>query len=494
MPNSTALDIDVQNLGPTIRPELHGHFIEHLGGCIDGGLWVGTDSPIPNTDGVRNDVVEALSKISAPVLRWPGGCFADDYHWRDGIGPRESRPRRVNMHWGGEIERNEFGTHEFIATCRAVGAKPYLAGNVGSGTPRELRDWVEYCNFPGGSTLSDERVANGSNEPFAVEYWGVGNENWGCGGTFSPEDYATEYRRFSTYLRPWGGTQPFLIACGPNRNDSEWTRRFFEKLKRHFWDIAPIHGFAAHHYSHSDSTATEFEEKDWIKLLLDAIETEKLIVDQRALLDEYDPDRKIGLILDEWGAWHKPTPGTNPAFLWQQSTVRDALVAAVSFDIFHRQAERVHMTNIAQTINVLQSLILTDEEKMVLTPTYHVFDLYRPHQNGQRASLRLESAEIEGGLPHIAGSASVKHGVLTLTVTNLSPREDAEIEVRLPGVNTGEIAVRGLAYDGDLRAHNEFGQMPRVGLEDKPMPKLSPSGFGYVLPSASVTRFSIALG
>lgn len=486
----TIIDIDVQDLGPTISPLLHGHFIEHLGGCVEGGLWVGEDSAIPNTDGVRNDVVQALKGVGAPVLRWPGGCFADDYRWRDGIGPRGSRPRRINIHWGQTIEHNGFGTHEFMTTCRAIGAKPYLAGNVGSGTPQELRDWVEYCNFPGGTTLSEERIANGDAEPFGVEYWGVGNENWGCGGSFSPEDYATEYRRFATYLRSFGGTKPFLIACGPNRNDKEWTRRFLEKTKRHWWDFNDLHGFSAHHYSHSDSTATEFEEKDWVKLLQDAVATEELIVDQRALMDEYDPERKIGLILDEWGAWHKSTPGTNPAFLWQQSTIRDAVVAAVSLDIFHRRADLLYMTNLAQTINVLQSLVLTDEDRVVLTPTYHVFDLYRPHQNGQRTGLRVETPTLAGDLPQVAGSASVKNGVLTITVANLSPSETAEIEIR--GVKAAEIVVRGLSYD-DLRAFNDFASEARVFLEDKPTPRITGGTFGYELPAGSATRFSLRL-
>src|SRR5579862_804208 len=232
----------------TINPNLYGHFMEHLGGCIEGGCWVGEEAAIAHTGGVRNDVVEALKAVSAPVIRWPGGCFADDYHWRDGIGPRAGRPRRINIHWGDVIETNAFGTHEFMAFCRAVGAAPYFCGNLGSGSPQEMRDWVEYCNFPGDSTLARERAENGAAEPFHVRYWGVGNENWGCGGNFTPEDYGTEYRRFAAYLRNWGGQPLALIACGPNSNDLDWTRRFFTKLRKDHNAWTPIHAYAAHYY------------------------------------------------------------------------------------------------------------------------------------------------------------------------------------------------------------------------------------------------------
>ncbi|MBM3189094.1 MAG: alpha-N-arabinofuranosidase, partial [Chloroflexi bacterium] len=281
----------------TIQPQVYGHFAEHLGGCIYEGIWVGEDSPIPNVGGIRSDVVRAMHKIHPPVVRWPGGCFADDYHWQDGIGPRIVRPRRVNIWWGESIESNAFGTHEFVAFCRLIGAAPYICGNVGSGSPRELRDWVEYCNFPGGTTLSDQRAANGSPEPFQVKYWGVGNENWGCGGNFCPEDYAAEYKRFTTYLRDLGGTALYLVACGPSGNRPDWTRRFFDKLGSY----SRIHAFAAHYYCGTAGAATEYTVDQWYELLHRGIQMEKLVVQQRAILDGYDPERKIGLIVDEWG-------------------------------------------------------------------------------------------------------------------------------------------------------------------------------------------------
>jgi alpha-L-arabinofuranosidase len=472
--SDATIDILLNEPIGTISPHLHGHFMEHLGGCIYEGCWVGEDSPILNTGGVRNDVVEALKAIGAPNIRWPGGCFADDYHWQDGIGPWEKRPKRINMHWGNVIDNNHFGTHEFLAFCKAVGAEPYLCGNVGSGTPQELRDWVEYCNYPEGSTWAELRAANGAPEPFGVRYWGVGNENWGCGGHFTPEDYGTEYRRFATYLRNWGDTKLFLIACGPNGNDLDWTRRFFEKLRKSYSNYAPpIHGFSAHYYCGTAGTATEYTEAQWYELLWKAIQMESLITQQRGLLDAFDPERKIGLIIDEWGTWHPPTPGQNPAFLWQQNTVRDALVAALSLDIFHRHAEKLVMTNIAQTINVLQALLLTDGNKMVKTPTYHVYDLYRPHQGGQSVRILFDTPETEATvngkaqkLPLLSGSASVKGDTLTVTVVNTSATETVAANLRMFGGEAAEPMAARLSYpQGDIRAHNTFDNLEVVGTE-----------------------------
>ena len=500
---TTHLDVVLNEPIATINPNLYGHFMEHLGGCIYEGCWVGEDSPIPNTNGVRNDVTEALKATSAPVIRWPGGCFADDYHWQDGIGPRANRPRRINIHWGDVIEANQFGTHEFVAFCRAVGAHPYFCGNLGSGSPREMRDWVEYCNFPGDSTLAQERAANGSPDPLSVHYWGVGNENWGCGGNFTPEDYGTEYRRFATYLRNWGKESLYLIACGPSNNDLDWTRRFFTKLKKDYWGGPAIHGYAAHYYCGTAGTATEYTDAQWYELLWKAIQMEPLVVQQRALMDAFDPERKIGLIVDEWGTWHPPTPGHNPAFLWQQNTVRDALVAALTLDIFNRHADKVVMGNIAQTINVLQALLLTEGDKMVKTPTYHVYDLYQPHQGGQAVRTLFHASERDitvGGkavkLPVLSGSASLKEKTLTLTIVNTNISEPEELEIRLLGGGTtvGTTAV-GLRYDaGGIHAHNTFETPESVGLEAKDsLPQNPGSTLRYIFPPASVTRLTILL-
>lgn len=488
------VDIILSEPSGTISPRLHGHFMEHLGGCIDGGLWVGPDSPIPNEDGIRTDVMSALKGVGTAVVRWPGGCFADDYHWRDGIGPRASRPKRINMHWGDCIEENGFGTHEFFRLCKTIGAEPYLAGNLGSGTPKELRDWVEYCNFPGGSTVSDERIANGATEPFGVQWLGVGNENWGCGGNFSPEDYAAEYRRYATYLRDWGGTELKLVACGPSGDDLEWTRRFFTKLRKDFWDFPRVHGFGAHMYCYSNSTATEFGVPEWYEMLKNCLKVENLIVSQRALMDRFDPERKIGLLVDEWGAWHKPTPDTNPAFLWQQSTVRDAMVAALTLDVFHRHCDKIAMGNLAQTINVLQSLILTHEDQMVLTPTYYAFELYKPHKGGEAQRMVVGTSNSEG-LPQVAGSASVSDGLLTVTLTNLSMTEADEVSVQLLGGKGEVVDAVGLTYpDGDVTSHNTFESPAVVGLGTVPMPSSTDTGFVGTLPPASITRYTVKLG
>lgn len=442
----------------TINPNLYGHFAEHLGACIYEGVWVGENSPIPNVGGIRTDVIEALKKIRPPVVRWPGGCFADDYHWEDGIGPRNERPRRVNIWWGDDIETNEFGTHEFIQFCHFIGATPYICGNVGSGSPSELRNWVEYCNFASDSTLARRRAANGSPEPFGVRFWGVGNENWGCGGNFCPEDYAAEYKRFATYLRDFSGTPLFLIACGPNGNNADWSRRFFTKLA----GFRRIHAFAAHYYCGTAGQATEYTTDEWYQLIHRSLAMEPLIKQQRAILDGFDPERRIGLLVDEWGTWHKPAEGHNPRHLWQQNTLRDALVAAATLDIFNRHADKVIMGNIAQTVNVLQAMILTDGDKMLTTPTYHVYDMYQSHQGGQSLRTSFEADDItfkagndERRLFGLSGSASLKDGVLTLSVVN--PHVDSPIEatIELLGGKAEKAEVTVLKHE-DIHAHNTF--------------------------------------
>ena len=308
-----------------IRPELHSHFAEHLGSCTYGGLWVGKNSSIPNINGYRAKAVEYLKALGVPVLRWPGGCFADDYHWRDGIGPAARRPKRVNLWWGKYTEDNSFGTHEFLGLCRLIGAEPYLAGNLGSGTPAELREWLEYCNYPSGSTLSDERAANGSPEPFKVKYWGVGNENWGCGGHMNGEEYAGQYRRYSTYLSEFGGTRPFLIACGPNGNNLEWTRGFFKNPPR-----PNLQGYAMHYYSNGRVTARSFTPEGMYEQFASFPRIEQAVQDQRAELDKIDKDRRIGLMVDEWGIWDRMVPEEEKKYgkLWQQIPIRCGVGAA----------------------------------------------------------------------------------------------------------------------------------------------------------------------
>jgi len=474
-----------------INPNIYGHFAEHLGTCIYEGIWVGEDSPIPNTGGIRNDVVAALKRMKPPVIRWPGGCYADDYHWEYGVGSMESRPRTVNVHWGQVIDTNEFGTHEFIKFCRMVGAEPYICGNVGSGTPKELREWVEYCNYPDDSTLARKRAENGHPEPFGVKYWGVGNENWGCGGNLTPEEYATEYRRYSTFMFNFKDAPLSLIACGPPGNHAEWTHKFFEKLGGY----RKINGFAAHYYCGTAGNSTEYTVDQWYQLIHRASLVEDLVLQQRAIMDGYDPKRNIGLIIDEWGTWHPPAQGHNPSFLWQQNTIRDALVAALSLDVFNRHADKVVMGNIAQTINVLQAMILTDEAKMLVTPTGHVYAMYAQHQGGKSLRTAFEAETIGVGnasLFGLAGSASLKDNMLFITVVNPHADSAVEASISLYDGSAKSASATVLAHS-DIHAHNTFDALNFVEPVEV---SLSASGsfVNHTFPPASVTAISVELG
>jgi alpha-L-arabinofuranosidase len=491
-----------------INPFLHGHFAEHLGELVYPGICVDEDCGIPNTGGIRDDVVAALRPLGIPVLRWPGGCFADDYHWRDGIGPRAARPLRINTHWGMAEEPNHFGTHEFVAFCRTIGAEPYFAGNVGSGTPQELRDWVEYCNFAGRSTLADERRANGADEPFGIRLWGIGNENWGCGGNMSPEEYAALFCRFRTFVFNYPGTKVDAVACGPNGRDWAWTRRFFECLKSHHtWSrMASVQGFAAHYYCGTAGTATEYTESQWLELLAKAYAMDGIIAGHRAIMDEYDPERKIKLLMDEWGTWHPVEKGKPAGGLYQQNTIRDAGVAALTLDVFHNHADKLYMANIAQLINVLQTLLLVAEDRCVKTPTYHVFDLYRPHKGATAVRFLTAAEAVSDGeasartcrscyVDHRAfslraahGSASVRDGVLCVTAVNTHPTEPIELEIDIHQGRLAEAEVVTLAAD-DIHAHNTFGR-PDAVILSAPAQSAARAGepLRVPMPAASVVR------
>ena len=371
MGSTLILNTDVEQ--GTIRKHIYGHFDEHLGRCIYNGIYVGEASDIPNVRGIRMDIVEALRAIHIPNLRWPGGCFADEYHWMDGIGPKTDRPTMVNTHWGGVTENNHFGTHEFMDLCDQLGCEPYICGNVGSGTVQEMQQWVEYITFDGISPMSSLRKENGREDPWRLKYWGVGNENWGCGGSMRPEFYADQYRRYQTYVRNFGDNRIYKIACGPNGSDCRWTEILMQNTRR--GDRHLMNGLALHYYTNYRQSATEFSEGDWSNVLQKALVMDELITRHSAIMDQYDPKSRVALIVDEWGTWYNVEPGTNPGFLYQQNSLRDALVAALHFHIFHNHNDRVHMANIAQTVNVLQSMILTQNEKMLLTPTYHVFNM-----------------------------------------------------------------------------------------------------------------------
>ncbi|MFC4321161.1 alpha-N-arabinofuranosidase [Litchfieldia salsa] len=444
-----------------INKNIYGHFAEHLGRCIYEGLWVGEDSPIPNTNGIRNDVLEALKEIQIPLLRWPGGCFADEYHWKDGVGPRESRKRMVNTHWGGVVENNHFGTHEFMMLCELLGAEPYICGNVGSGTVQEMSEWVEYMTFNGESPMANWRAENGKEEPWKLKYFGVGNENWGCGGNMRPEYYADLYRRFQTYVRNYGDNKIYKIAGGANIDDYNWT----EVLMREAGKM--MDGLSLHYYTIpgdfwlGKGSATDFTTDEWFITMKKSLFMEELIEKHGTIMDRFDPEKRVGMIIDEWGTWFDVEPGTNPGFLYQQNTIRDALVAGLHLNIFNNHADRVQMTNIAQTVNVLQSMILTEGDKMIKTPTYHVFNMYKVHQDATLLPTDANVASYENNddkLPAVQASASkAANGDVNITLCNLDYNTGSTVNVELRGLTNGVANVKGTVLTAtSMNAHNDF--------------------------------------
>lgn len=451
-----------------INKEIYGHFSEHLGRCIYNGIYVGEDSDIPNINGIRKDIIEAFKNIKLPVLRWPGGCFADEYHWKDGIGKKENRKKMINTNWGGLVEDNSFGTHEFMELCELVGCEPYIAGNVGSGTVRELSEWIEYMTFDGVSPMADLRKSNGQDKPWQLKYLGIGNENWGCGGNMTPEYYVGLYKQYATFSKNFGNNRLFKIACGPSGDDYNWTEVMMKNLKMNgAWQAA---GIGLHFYSVPDwsdkGSATEFSEEDYKNLLATVNYTDKLITRHSEIMNKYDPDREVALIVDEWGTWYEVEEGTNPGFLYQQNTMRDALVAAVSLNIFNRHSDRVKMANLAQICNVLQAVVLTEGDKMIKTPTYHVFDLYKNHQDAESVYCYAQNKNMYDGkdTPMISSSASVKDGVMTITISNCNINEDAKIECDICNFKVTDASARILT--NEIHAHNTFDNPNVVGIAD----------------------------
>ncbi len=451
-----------------IHPEVYGNFSEHLGRCIYEGVYVGKNSEIPNVNGMRTDVVEALKKIKLPVLRWPGGCFADEYHWRDGVGEKNTRKKMVNTHWGGVVEDNSFGTHEFFELCRQIGCEAYINGNVGSGSVQEMQEWVEYMTGDGISPMADMRRKNGREEPWKLKYFAVGNENWGCGGNMTAQFYADNYRRYQTYVRNYGDNRVYKVACGAGsgfRNPKyDWTETLMREAGRQ------MNGLSLHYYTlpnddwSNKGSATVFDEKTYYETLSKADYIDELCAGHSAIMDRYDPEKKIGLIVDEWGAWYDVEPGTNPGFLYQQSTMRDALIAAITLNIFNKHSDRVHMANIAQLINVLQAVILTDGSDMLLTPTYHVFDMFKAHQGGTlvESSLRNEYIEAAGReMGIVSQSASVdENGNVCITLANASASESKSISLRIDETNAKLASAEILT--GGICDHNTFENKQNV--------------------------------
>ena len=485
-----------------IAPEIYGHFSEHLGRCIYEGLYVGENSDIPNVNGMRKDVVEALKEIQVPLLRWPGGCFADEYHWMDGIGEKSKRKKMINTHWGGVMEDNSFGTHEFMELCRQLGCKTYVNGNLGSGTVQEMSQWVEYMTFDGVSPMADLRKENGHEEPFKLDYFAVGNENWGCGGNMTPEYYGNLFRHYQTYLRQYNPDKPFKkIACGANVDDYHWTEKVMETCFDHtpehlhgFMDLISLHYYDMPYGWEPKVSATEFDEECWYKTLKGAYRMEELVTKHIAIMDKFDPEKKIGLAVDEWGTWFKVEPGTNPGFLYQQSTVRDALVAGITLNIFNKHCDRVKMACIAQMVNVLQSVILTDGEKMLKTPTYHVFHMYRYHQGAQlldSSITGLSEAGVEDiKVPDLTESVSEKDGIITITVSNQSLTEAKELDVIFAEKKNLEVVEANILVGNDAHDHNTFEDPEKV-TEKRFDGYKTDNGLKLNIPAASVVEIRL---
>lgn len=484
-----------------INKEIYGHFSEHLGRCIYEGIYVGEDSTIPHINGMRKDVVEALKEMGIPVLRWPGGCFADEYHWKDGIGPKENRKKMINTHWGGVVEDNSFGTHEFMELCEQLGCEAYISGNLGSGTVQEMSEWIEYLTFDGVSPMANLRAENGHSKPWRVKYFGVGNENWGCGGNMTPEGYANMYRRYQTYIRDYNNEQKInKICCGPNSDDYAWTKTVlktcFENTPEHL--NGHMNGLSLHYYTVPGSwehkgSATKFDEEEWYKTLNKTLYMEELVKRHSTIMDEYDPQKKIGLIVDEWGTWFDVEPGTNPGFLYQQNTMRDALVAGINLNIFNKHCDRIKMANIAQIVNVLQSVILTEGEKMLLTPTYYVFYLYKNHQEATLVDSYIETTMIgkeDHQVPNLHESVSVdKNGVVNITINNLSVNESYEVESHFTDWNIQQ--VKATVLTARMDDYNSFDQPEKVQPTEFKDFSVVDQKLKFTIPACSVLHFEI---
>ena len=477
---------------PVIPAEIYGQFAEHLGRCIYDGIWVGPDSDIPNINGYRKDLVEALQELKVPVLRWPGGCFADEYHWMDGIGPKEDRPMMINNNWGGTVEDNSFGTHEFFNLCELLECEPYLSGNVGSGSVEELAKWVEYITAEGG-TLAELRAKNGRKEPWSLKYLGVGNESWGCGGNMLPEYYSDLYRRYATYCRNYDGNVLYKVASGASDYDYNWTKVLMDRIGDQ------MHGVSLHYYTvkgwdGSKGSATDFDTDWWYNMVSKAVEVEEVIENHKAIMNAYDPEGKVDLLLDEWGTWFDVEPGTNPGHLYQQNTMRDAMVAAMSLNIFHRHTDRLKMANIAQIVNVLQAMILTKGNEMVLTPTYHVFRMYNVHQNATYVPTEVNAGTIVASsgrlMPDLSVTASKDaEGKLHVSIANPVADKAQTLVLSFDDLNPKNVTGEVLAAP-TIQSYNDFGKEPAVA--PKPFTAFKKNGktLTVTVPAASVVALN----
>lgn len=499
----TTLTIRADQEGPLIPREIYGQFAEHLGSCIYGGLWVGEDSEIPNINGYRKDVFEALQQLEIPVLRWPGGCFADEYHWMDGIGPRENRPKMQNNNWGGTIEDNSFGTHEFLNLCEMLGCEPYISGNVGSGTVEELAKWVEYMTSDGDTPMAKLRRQNGRDKAWKVKFLGVGNESWGCGGSMKPDYYADLYRRYQTYCREYDGNKLYKIASGASDYDYGWTKTLMERAGTTMNGLS-LHYYTVSGWSGSKGAALKFSDDDYYWTLGKCLEIEDVINRHSALMDAKDPKKRIGLLVDEWGTWWDEEPGTIPGHLYQQNSMRDAFVAALSLNVFHRHTDRLRMCNIAQVVNVLQSMILTDQKDgghLVLTPTYYVFSMYKGFQGATYLPIEgeVDSISVRGDkrapegrkVPLISASAAKqKDGSFIVALANVSLQEAETLSLNLEGAEPKQASGRILTCN-NIADYNDFDNPDVVKAEEFKDVKLKGGALSLKVPAKSIVVLNI---
>jgi alpha-L-arabinofuranosidase len=459
--------VDADQGKATISRHIYGHFAEHLGRCIYDGFYVGeNNTSIPNKEGIRLDIIDALKNLKIPNLRWPGGCFADTYHWKDGIGPKDKRPSMLNVWWGGVTENNSFGTHDFLNMCEMLGTEPYLSGNVGSGTVQELSDWVKYVNHKEGSSpMPILRQQNGREKPWNVKFWGIGNEAWGCGGNMKADYYANIYRQYATFLTDWSNdSKIFRIASGANSSDYNWTEVLMRDIPH-----GMLEGVALHHYSVIDwnkkGSATGFSDEEYFTTMKRAILMEELVTRHSTIMDKYDPAKKVALVVDEWGGWYDVEPGTNGAFLYQQNTMRDAMIAGVSLNIFNNHSDRVRMANLAQTVNVLQAVVLTNGNKLILTPTYHVMEMYKVHQDALLLPLKISAGDFVSGnekLPAVSASASKdKNGITHISLVNIDHKKWQDISVDIRGLALKSLSGRILTSK-NVQDHNTFEQPDKI--------------------------------
>jgi len=492
----TKIVLNTGNAKDTINKNIYGHFAEHLGRCIYDGIYVGDNNKvIPNSKGIRTDIVAALKKLQVPVLRWPGGCFADTYHWKEAIGPKANRKQISNTSWGNVREDNSFGTHEFLDFCELVGADPYLALNMGGGTVQEAVDWVQYVNQRNGaSDLADLRMKNGRNKPWNVKFWGVGNESWDCGGAMTADYYVNEYRKYATMITSYSNTEGlFRIAVGPGTEDYNWTETVMKNVPSR-----RIEGLSIHHYSvinwSKKGSATQFSEEEYFKTMEQAWRMDRMVVKNKEVMDKYDPQKRIALIVDEWGGWYDVEPKTNSAFLYQQNTMRDAMIAGLSLNIFNNNCDRVRMANLAQMVNVLQAVILTKEEKLVLTPTYHVMEMYKVHQNAVMIPVQVPSVEYTFGEKKIqaitASASKAKDGSINISLVNMDARKEHEINIDLGNINAKSVTGRILRSE-KIQDYNSFENPGKIKPEHFDKTVISGNTLTVKIPAFSVIVLSI---